>query len=68
MKTVLVPVGLTLADAKHIAHMLGQHDLHFVSSRGGSGRSGPRPAPAARYDTRGGKFLHEQRFSARDLL
>lgn len=66
MKTVLVPVGLTLADAKHIAQTLGQRDLHFVSSRG-SGRSGPRPAPAARYDTRGGKFLHEQRFSARDL-
>lgn len=67
MKAVLVPAGLTIADAKHIAQMLGQHDLHFVSSRGG-GRSGLRSASIARVDTRGGKFLHEQRFSTRDLL
>lgn len=66
MKAVLVPAGLTIADAKHIAQTLGQHDLRFVSSRGG-GRSGPRPAPAVRTDTRGGKFLHEQRFATREM-
>lgn len=61
MKTVLVPIGLTIADATRIAHTLGHDTIRFVSCRGG-GRSGPRIAPAARYDTRGARFVRDERF------
>lgn len=61
MKTVLVPIGLTIADATRIAHMLGHGNLRFVSCRGG-GRSGPRIAPASCPDTRGARFMRDERF------
>lgn len=67
MKAVLVPTGLTIADAKHIAQTLGHDNIRFVSCRGG-GRPGPRIAPAARIPTRGSTFVHQDRFTSRDPL
>lgn len=56
--TVIVPVGLTIADARKIAKTLGRADLHFI--RLSTGR-GPRIAPAPSRQARGGQFLFTQR-------
>lgn len=55
--TVIVPVGLTIADARKIASHLGRTDLHFI--RLGASR-GPRIAPAPSRQARGGQFLSTQ--------
>lgn len=61
MKAILVPTGLTIADATRIAHTLGHDHLQFVSCRGG-GRPGPRIAPVPNPDTRGARFIRDERF------
>jgi hypothetical protein len=58
-RTIIVPAGLTIADAKRIANALGRSNLRFIRLRA---TCGPRISPACHVAQRGARFLFSDRF------
>lgn len=58
-RTIIVPAGLTIADAKRIAAALGRSNLRFIRLRA---TCGSRISQACYAAQRGARFLFSDRF------